>query len=493
MSETKQTIQQPMPEQFGDILLVLDKEKRKIQAVTGMDENGNLQTVAPTKNNQSQFLRIDKTGNFFSNFFSNFLREVRDPSRFNFFRINAGEGPEKAKELQKHIDHPSQEGEAVLKQHAINPDTENLKEQNTKNPSDMSTNQTPQERSQATDQASQYKYQPDQIDWEALSGMGITKEYLEKKGLLDPLLKGYKTNELVPVSLNLDTVITRMDARLSLQKNQDQRVVLAIHGIRKGPELQYPFFGHKFTDEDKKNLLETGNMGRVVNLVNPKTGESIPSIVSVDRLTNELVALRTSYMKAPDEISGVKLSDVQKQTLMEGKPLYIKGMISKNDREFSASVQFNADKRRPEFLFEKNIALKNQHASNTGQAQQKSTQAPREFNGEKLTDVEYQKFNAGQSVLVERIDKQGQPYKGYITFDKETGKTGFEFPGQYKERIQIEQTHKTQVAVNSEGKTNEATKNIKEPLKSAQTNPDSNKQKGTQKAAPPKKSKGPKM
>jgi hypothetical protein len=65
-------------------------------------------------------------------------------------------------------------------------------------------------------------------------------------------------------------------------------------------------------------------MGRVVDLVNPKTGELMPSIISVDRLTNELIALRTSLIKIPDELKGVKLNDEQKQTLMEGKPLFLR-------------------------------------------------------------------------------------------------------------------------------------------------------------------------
>ena len=35
----------------------------------------------------------------------------------------------------------------------------------------------------------------------------------------------------------------------------------------------------------------------------------------------------------------------------------------------------------------------------------------------------------------------------------------------------VAEGHKTQVAVNNEGKTNEATKHLKEPLKSEQTEP----------------------
>ena len=40
---------------------------------------------------------------------------------------------------------------------------------------------------------------------------------------------------------------------------------------------------HKFSDDDRKNLRETGNLGRVVDLVDRETGEIIPSFVSIDR------------------------------------------------------------------------------------------------------------------------------------------------------------------------------------------------------------------
>ena len=55
-------------EQMMDILLVLDKEKKTISAVKGVDENGELQTVPPENN--SELLKFDRHGDFFSNFFS---------------------------------------------------------------------------------------------------------------------------------------------------------------------------------------------------------------------------------------------------------------------------------------------------------------------------------------------------------------------------------------------------------------------------------------
>ncbi|MFX5085501.1 DUF3945 domain-containing protein, partial [Acinetobacter baumannii] len=75
----------------------------------------------------------------------------------------------------------------------------------------------------------------------------------------------------------------------------------------------------------------------------------MPSVISIDRLTNEVIALRQDWMKIPDEMKGIKLNEQQKQTLMEGKLLYLEGMISKKGEPFNAPVQFNADKRFVEF------------------------------------------------------------------------------------------------------------------------------------------------
>ena len=340
------------------------------------------------------------------------------------------------------------------------------------------------EATQNATEAGENRYKLEQIDWKSMSNLGLSKERLEKMNVLEPLLKGYKTNELVPVTLDLGSSITKMDARLSLQAKEDGQVVLAIHGIRKEPQLYFKFFGHEFTKEDKDNLLKNGNMGRVVDLTNPKTGETIPSIISIDKLTNELIALRTTLIKIPDEIKGIKLDDQQKTTLSEGKPLYLEGMISKKGEPFNAFVQFNADKRYVEFLFDRGTGNK--------QAEKQDMEVPKAFRGKELDTAQFEKFKEGQTVYVSGlVDKKGKEYQGYITFDKETGKTGFSFdnPNKLKEK----EESKTQVAVNSEGKTNEATKQIKEPLKSKQNSPETEKQQEQQEKPKEAKSKGRKM
>ncbi|MFC4685804.1 DUF3945 domain-containing protein [Epilithonimonas pallida] len=489
MSE-ETTNKQEMPEQLSDILLVLDKEKMKIQAVKSIDKNGKMETVEPTKKNQNQFMRVDKSGDFFSNFFSNFFSQLKNPTNFSFFKVPAPVAVEKAQEMQKQVDKPTPEGEKVMKEHEVKTEPQQDKKQENQN--NMATTQT-------TPEASEYRYKPEQIDWDTMNNLGLSKEYLEKRNLLEPLLKGYKTNELLPIGVNLGGTILRTDARLSLQQAEDGKVVVGIHGIKKEPNLHFEFFGHKFTDEDKKNLLETGNMGRVVDLKNTKTGELMPSIISIDRLTNDVIALRTDFIKIPDEIKGVKLDDAQKQTLMEGKPLKLDGMISTKGTEFSATVQFNADKRYVEFLFDRNNS--NRQTQSNGQNNQQSNQqnqpqeAPKTFRGKELTDEQHKDFKAGQTVYIDGLkDKKGQPYQGYITFNKETGKTDFAFPSQVKAQAKPVEAHKTQTAVNSEGKTNEATKNIQEPLKSGQQRPKNKKQQEQQeRPETPAKSKGRKM
>ena len=172
------------------------------------------------------------------------------------------------------------------------------------------------------------------INWEQLKNFGISREYLQERGLLDQMLKGYKTNQVVPISMNFGSAVLSTDARLSFQQSMAGRVVLGIHGIRQKPDLDRPYFGHIFSDEDKKNLLETGNMGRVVELKG-RNGEYIPSFISIDKLTNEVVAMKAENAFIPREIKGVELTEQEQNDLREGK----EGLCRGHDRQIRQRVQ----------------------------------------------------------------------------------------------------------------------------------------------------------
>ncbi|MFT3945614.1 MAG: DUF3945 domain-containing protein [Agriterribacter sp.] len=488
--QNTQQNQPQAPEQLSDVLLVMDKEKKTIQAVTGIDENGNLKTVDANKKNQNEFMRVDKSGDIFSNFFSNFWRQLKDPTRFAFFKVPAKDAVETAEKMQQQVNAPTKEGEAVMAKHEV----KEPKEQQQENKKDMETTQTaqtaqPTQTAQATPEKSEYRFKADDIDWKTLEQLGVKRETLERTGAMEGLLKGYKTNFVVPVSVNLGTVVLRSEARLGLQFGENGKTVFMMYGVRHEPDLKNSFFGHEFTKEDRDNLLKTGNMGRVVDLTYPKTGEKVPSIISIDKLTNEVIALRQDWIKVPEQIGGVKLNEQQKKDLYEGKQIYLEGMVSKSGKTFDSDVQYNADKRYPEYLFDRGEHYK--QAQNQRQGQQQEN--PRIFRGKEFNDEQHKKLSEGKTIYVTDFkDGKGQPYKGYVKMNPETKMYDFSFrnPDKLKDKIVPAEAHKTQVAVNSEGKTNEATKNINEPLKPQQTAPINKQQQEKQEAPKPAKSKG---
>ena len=83
-------------------------------------------------------------------------------------------------------------------------------------------------------------------------------------------------------------------------------------------------------------------------------------------------------------------------------------------------------------------------------------------------------------------DGQDQPYNAYIKFNREKGKPDFSRANpdkaQAKEIVPATES-RTQVAVNSDGKTNEATKHQKEPLKQGQQKPTAGQKPGEERAA----------
>lgn len=481
-------------EQMMDILLVFDKEKKTINAVKGIDENGELQTVPPKQEHNNDFLKVDKQGNALENFLKNFFNQLKDPTRFSFFKVAPEDTERTVKIIQENIKNPTPAADEMLDKIRIEP-----KDVKVENPKES----TAQEQKPDTNK---YFIDPNKINWDDLKNLGITKEQLEKSKALEPMLRGYKSPSTFPIEANFGSMVMKTDARLSFRPDSEGNVVLAIHGIRKEPELDRPFFGHQFTNEDKKNLRETGNMGRIVDVKNYRTGELVPSFISIDKQTNELVSMKASSLKLPDEIKGVKLDEKQKTALMEGKAIFLENMISAKNKPFSAFVQVNAEKRSLEFTFpekeQKQVQQQGQQQKNNPS---EGGRIPKTLAGVELTDKQQADLRADKTIYVKGLkDKEGQEYNAYVKVNHEKGKLDFyKFnPDKAKEKakeITPANEHKTQVAVNSEGKTNEATKHTKEPLKPGQATPTGEQKKKReekkeeQKTDKPKKSQGRKM
>ena len=321
------------------------------------------------------------------------------------------------------------------------------------------------------------------MDWKELEQFGVKRENLSEKDM-KALMNYGKT--------------------LSLQKAEDGKLKLTPHFVRHEPRLDVPYNGYTFTDEDKQALKQTGNLGKLVNVADTKTGEMRLAYVSIDRLTNEIVDVPTNKVRIPNRIGLTELSKAEQEILRAGLALP-KEVTLKGGRKFEAMLQVNADKRdvkqkSPEAPDATGQQQKEDGNQENGQRRNRSwtnedgsIRPIGKWKDDKFTEQQKADYVAGKVVVLANAkDDKGQPCTKYLKFDREKGR-----PLTYSENPDLAQTvapsneSRTQLAVNNEGKTNEATKHVKEPLQQGQTAPKDDAQKQQQEK--PKKSKGMKV
>ena len=456
-----------------DVLLLKVKNQSELFAAT-QNKEGKTEGIKPDSPDNPGLIKLDRGGNVLENFFQNYMRQVKNPTQFEFFKVPAEKLMEAFGNLQKAFQNPdTPENKKFIELHRVNPDIPK------------------QTQTQSSEKS--YAINPDLVQWDKLNNYGITRESLEKSGNLEKLLN-YQKTDLMPVALKFDEETLRTDARFSLQKQDDGSFKPNIQMIRHKPDLERPYFGIKFTEDDKNNLLTTGNLGRVVD-VEFKKGEKTPVLISLDKQTNTLATFHKEWVKVPDTYKGAKLDEEQKQKLINGEKVEIKGMISAKGKPFDGEVQFNADKRYFELIFNNNQKQTENQKQDTGQNETKEVRIPKNILGVNLTEKQRGDLKAGEHIYVSGMkDKEGQDFNAYIKVNAEKNKLDFfKFnPDKAKKQgaeVTPDNAHKTQVAKNNNGNTTEATKNVNEPMKSGQTQP-TEKQAEKQEQ---KKSKGVKM
>lgn len=430
ITENKDQVLEPL----SDILLVLDKKKNRIEAVKGVDDSGNLSTGEAKKSNILEFMRIDK-GDPVGNFFSNFLRRLKDPLSFRFFSSPIKNMDEIVRKLQAAIDHPTPEGNKLLEALEVKYDQKSKQNK-------MDATQTTTNESKST-----YRYKVDDIDWGSLEKLNLSRELLEKNGQLDKLLKGYKSDGIYRIEGNFDGVVMKGDARLSLRNVQGKVVVMA-HGVRHEPDLRNQFYGHTFSAEDRENLLKTGNMGRVAELTNYSDGSKLKALISIDKMTNEVVSFPVDLIKINDKFGGVKLTKEQKNELLEGKAVLIEGITNtKNGEIFAQQLQYSADAKKLVFVGKSERPLLAQDYG-----------IPDEFRGKIFTAEEKKQIKEGKVIYAKDLinKEQTKLYSGYIWFDKQEGKLKFDFNSPEQDRSQKQEM--VHVKKPAEAKREEASK-----------------------------------
>lgn len=403
-------------EQINELMFIHNKNDPQtgVQAVSGIDEKGKVQTVPADERNENSFLKFEKNSSILENFIKNFWSQLKEPTHFRLIRMTIHDykqNKQAIKELSQ-----GKETDTVkefLKRYEIRPRENREQSKNEKEKETIAKKQTPQEKAQQPvqtpqtqeQQAPRYRYNENMVNWEALEKIGVSKASLEQQGLLDSMLKGYKTNKLVPLTLTLTSAKVKLDARLSFIAMPDGQIGLGIHGIRKEPELERPYFGHIFTEEDKKHLRETGNMGRVAEL-NLNGGTYTPCLISIDKNTNELVAVRQENVYIPNEVKGIKLTADEINALKEGKPVYVDGMTSKNGKPFDATLQYSAERRGLEFIYPESQGFNQQS-----------------LGGVQLSPSQIKMLSEGHTILVEDMKRtDGALFSSFVTLDKVTGR-----------------------------------------------------------------------
>lgn len=560
-----------------DVLVVRDEKTGEISVLAGLDGKGYPKTTPPKAEHSQEFLRFDRHGDAIDNFMRNFYHQCKEPTRFGFYRVAADTvevllpvikdllkdpaanaellAPHKVDtsayrqtEKQQTTEETKKENaetESVEQQASEEAKRENTEEDNVEQKTDdkmeemkqknkeqqpqTAETQAVQGQEQVQDGQTQAKPQranliaDNDVDWKELEQFGVKRENLSEKDM--KALMNYGKTGLVTVTPTLGGENYELQARLSFQKTEDGKLKLTPHFVRHEPRLDIPHNGYTFTDEDRKKLKQTGNLGKLVDVADTKTGEMRPSYISIDRLTNEIVDIPASKVRIPDRIGLTELLKPEQEILRAGLALP-KEVTLKNGRKFEAVLQVSAEKRDVEFVPEHLWQGQSQRRGNGQEKKQKSPEAPdtpgqqqkedgNQENGQRrnrswtnedgsirpigkwkddiFTEQQKADYVAGKTVVLANAkDDKGQPCTKYLKFDREKGR-----PLTYSENPDLAQTvapsneSRTQLAVNNEGKTNEATRHVKEPLQQGQTVPKDDAQQKQQEK--PKKSKGMKV
>ena len=517
-----------------DVLVVRDEKTGEISVVAGLNADGSPKRIPAKAENAQSFLQFDRHGDVLDNFFRNFFRQCREPSRFGFYRVAADQA-DKLLEVIKDLLKDPDGNKEMLAPHKVDTSGYEKKVQEEQSaekqeqpeqkqddePKKQEEMEQKNEQNQESPQQTQGNrgYQPideSKINWQKLEEKwGVKRDDLEKSGDLNRMLN-YGKSDLVRVSPNFGGEAFELDARLSFKKDGEGNVSLVPHFIRKEQKLD-DYKEHKFSDDDRKNLRETGNLGRVVDLVDRETGEIIPSFVSIDRKTNEITDVSASKVRIPERIGKTEITKQEQDMLRAGLPVRDKLIERKDGRKFVTTLQVNVEQRGVEFVpgtgrspravqtqeNKEKQAQGTENTANTNKEQRRNTWTNADgsirpiskWSGVSFTDQQKADYVAGKAVKLENVtDKQGFHATMYIKFNPEKGRPyRYDTNPDNAQQVAPSNESRTQVAVNNDGKTNEATKNLREPLQKGQTNPKDARQQQQQEKPQKKTGKGMKM
>lgn len=269
------------------------------------------------------------------------------------------------------------------------------------------------------------KLDESRINWDEMkSKFGITKEMLEEKEVLQSMLYFKKSNALLKVIYEGQNGSKEFDARVQFtEKNGEYS--MRFYPVLQAPQLEKPYHGYVFSDEDKKSLLETGNLGRVAT-IEQYGGGTKNVYISIDPLTNDIVHMDCVRLKIKDEIKGVQLNEEQKSTIMEGKPVYIKGMTANSGKEFNAYLQVNADTKNVAISYPKSEIIEDIYSL-------------KEIKGVPVNPEQLAMLSKGEKIeLLGLARRTGGAFDAIVSYNSDTKKIEYGFPQRGLDEIQTQ-------------------------------------------------------
>ncbi len=465
-----------------DALIAHNSQTGESGVVTGLKQDGSPKMEDPAK--VMDFLKFDRHADMLDNFLRNFAAQFKNPTIFNFFKVPADQVGTIGFAVNQMVKDPeSAAAKEMLAGYEVKvPDDAPKQEQTQPEQKEAPIENVGQTEPEQVQQPQRYQQiDESKINWDNLAAWGITKESLGDQNLRN--MVNNRMSDLVKVTPTFGNEKYELEARLSLRETPDGSVKVVPHFIRQEPNLSQEFHGYTFSKEDKDMLKKTGNLGKVVELKTPD-GKIIPSFVSIDRKTNELMALPVAAMYVRNKIGETELSPKEIGILKAGHQLPKEVTLS-NGKTFKTVLQISASEQKVEFVPNQcrldTLAQKTEQAQGTNSETKQKTldwltadgqiKPIGKWKGVEFTEQQQRDYQEGKTIKLENVpDKAGKPATLYIKFNMEKGRpyTYTSDPDNAKIITPAEES-KTQVAVNNEGKTNEATKELKEPLDKGQT------------------------
>lgn len=478
-----------------EVLIARDNTSGQVGAVVGQNPDGTPQMADVKSTPLSELIKFNKGQNPLEAFMSNFIRQAKNPTLFSFFKLQEDKYELVGPAMSDIIKNPGDNAE-MLKPYEVEinvPQQVEKQEQTQPAP----TQEQPKEAQSPSTAIRKAPIDPDRIDWAKIEQQwGIKRDDLEKSGALDQMVYNHKSPQLFTVTPQFGNEKYSLQAKLSFRTNPDGSYSLVPHFIRNEPQLDQAFRGYTFAKEDKAELRKTGNLGKTVELADPKTGELKKCLVSIDKLTNEIEAMPVDKIYIKPKVANIDLDMKAIGILKNGGLIKEQHIELPNGQKFTADLQYNASKRDIVFV---NSDLYRQKQEQGATSQQQVRDSWHNADGTvkrlehwcklPLNEQQQADYLAGKKVLVgETKDKFGNDCTVYFQYnpEKRQPETTRVYPDRDKV-VGVAEESKTQYAVNNDGATNEATKNVKEPLQRGQTAPKDEEQQRQQ-----RKPKGPK-